>query len=194
VPRRLPLMISIAALVVAVFGSTPLGHAAGEKLAAVVPPFAKTAGYAKFAGDSSKLNGHKSTLRGAPGTIPVVGPNGKLPAAIGAVGPQGPQGPKGNPGAKGSPGAAGEPGTSGYEIVMAQTPTDSTNAKSISVNCPPNKLAVGGGAAYNGAGPDSAMSWPRPGGSGWQAYGDETPIHTFPWALVVWAVCMNTNP
>jgi hypothetical protein len=158
------------------------------------PPFAKTAGYAKVAGNSTKLNSRRSTLKGAPGTIPVVGPNGKLPAAIGAVGPQGPQGPKGDPGAKGSPGTAGatgDPGTSGYEIVTASTANDSTNAKSISVPCPTGKKAVGGGAAYNGAGPDSAMSWPVNGGQAWQAYGDEVPVHTFNWQLVVWAVCMN---
>jgi hypothetical protein len=76
VRQRIPLMISITALVVAVLGATPLGHAAGEKLAAAVPPFAKTAGYAKFAGNSTKLNSRRSTLKGAPGTIPVVGPNG----------------------------------------------------------------------------------------------------------------------
>src|ERR1044071_707666 len=118
--KRLPLVLSTCALLVAVFGATPLGHAAGQKLAAAVPPFAKTAGYAKLAGNSAQLNGRKSTLKGAPGTIPVVGTDGKLPAAIGAVGPEGPQGPrgpKGDTGAKGNPGAAGEPGTSGNEIV-----------------------------------------------------------------------------
>jgi hypothetical protein len=82
--QRAPFILSATALVVAVLGATPLGHAAGE-LVTAVPPFAKTAGYAKFAGSSTKLNGHKSALSGAPGTIPVVGPDGKLPASIGAV-------------------------------------------------------------------------------------------------------------
>ena len=188
-------MISITALVVAVFGATPLGHAAGEKLAAAVPPFAKTAGYAKFAGNSTKLNSRRSTLKGAPGTIPVVGPNGKLPAAIGAVGPQGPQGPKGDTGAKGSPGAAGatgEPGTSGYEIVTATTALDTTAAKYIRVPCPTGKKAVGGSAAYNGSGYEAVFSQPLADGSGWSAYADHLPIGTPQvWAVVVWAVCMN---
>ena len=194
--NRLPLVLSTCALLVAVFGTTPLGQAAGQKLAAAVPPFAKTAGYAKLAGNSAKLNGRKSTLRGLPGTIPVVGIDGKLPAAIGAIGPQGPQGdkgPKGDTGAKGSPGVAGEPGTSGYQIVTASTTNDSTNAKVISVPCPTGKKAVGGGAAYNGAGPDSAMSWPTNDGQTWTAYGDEVPAHLFNWQLVVWAVCMNVT-
>src|SRR5437763_1941360 len=82
-----------AALAVAVLAATPLGHAAGKELAAVVP-FAKTAGFAKQAGNAAKLNGRRSTLSGAPKTIPVVGANGKLPATIGAIGPQGPAGPK----------------------------------------------------------------------------------------------------
>jgi hypothetical protein len=185
-------MISITALVVAVFGATPLGHAAGEKLAAAVPPFAKTAGYAKFAGNSTKLNGRKSTLKGAPGTIPVVGPDGKLPAAIGAVGPQGPQGPKGDTGAKGSPGATGDPGTSGYEIVTATTAANTDAAKSISVPCPTGKKAVGGGAAYNLYGYEAVSSHPLADGSGWYAYADHIPFGTTQaWALVVWAVCMN---
>lgn len=119
--QRVPLMISITALVVAVFGATPLGHAAGEKLAAAVPPFAKTAGYAKSAGNSTKLNGHKSTLKGAPGTIPVVGPDGKLPAAIGAVGPHGPQGLKGGTGATGPTGPSGPAGPSGPQGLKGGT-------------------------------------------------------------------------
>jgi hypothetical protein len=72
-------------------------------LSAVVP-FAKTAGNAK------KLNGHRSALSGAPGTIPVVGKNGKLPEAIGAVGPQGPKGEPGPPGEQGPPGVTGPAG------------------------------------------------------------------------------------
>lgn len=81
--QRLPLAISLAALVVAVLGSTPFGRAASDRVAkAVVPGYAKTAGYAKFAGDSTKLNGRKSALSGAPGTILAVGSSGKLPASL----------------------------------------------------------------------------------------------------------------
>jgi hypothetical protein len=105
--QRAPIVLSITALVVAVLGATPLGQAAASRLAAVVPPFARTAGFARLSGNSNKLNNHKSTLRGLPGTIPVVGANGKLPASIGAVGPQGPAGPAGAAGAKGDRGPAG---------------------------------------------------------------------------------------
>jgi hypothetical protein len=52
-----------------------------------VVPFAKKSGYAQLAGNASKLNRHRSSLAGAPGTIPVVGEDGKLPASLGAVVP-----------------------------------------------------------------------------------------------------------
>ena len=73
----LPLILSSCALLGAVFGSTPLGHAA---LNAV--PFAKSANFAKLAGNAEKLNGRKSTLSGVPGAIPVVGSTGKLPGSL----------------------------------------------------------------------------------------------------------------
>jgi hypothetical protein len=71
--QRAPLVLSITALVVAVLAATPLGQAT---VSAVVPPFARTAGFARLADNSNKLNGHRSTLRGVPGSIPVVGANG----------------------------------------------------------------------------------------------------------------------
>jgi hypothetical protein len=95
--NRTAVILSGTALVVAVLGATPLGNAAVH---AVVP-------FAKQAGNAAKLNGHRSSLKGAPGTVPVVGRNGKLPASLGAVGPQGPAGPKGDKGAKGDAGPIG---------------------------------------------------------------------------------------
>jgi len=109
--QRAPVVLSTAALLVAVLGTTPLGRAAGERLTAAIPPFAKTSGFAKIAGNASKLNGRRSTLSGAPGTIPVVGKDGKLAQAIGAVGPQGARGPEGPRGPQGAAGSAG--GSSG---------------------------------------------------------------------------------
>jgi hypothetical protein len=98
--HRTSIVLSSAALAVAVLGATPLGHAAANELAAAVP-FAKTANFAKQAGNAAKLNGHRSALTGARGTIPVIGRNGKLPASLGAIGPQGPAGPKGDRGPQG---------------------------------------------------------------------------------------------
>jgi hypothetical protein len=104
--HRWPMLLSTAALVVAVLGATPLGNAAVHRVAAVVA-------FAKQAGNAAKLNGHRSSVTGAAGTIPVVGPNGKLPTSLGAVGPQGPAGPKGDRGAKGEKGDKGDQGPIG---------------------------------------------------------------------------------
>ena len=191
--NRLPLVLSASALVVAVLGATPLGHAAARAIH-TVPPFATRAGFAKFAGtadNAKRLAGHKASLVPTAGSIPVVGANGKLPASLGAVGPQGPQGPTGPAGPKGS---KGDPGTSGYEIVTASTASNSDGAKSVKVPCPTGKKAVGGGAAYNGFGPESVSSWPDTGGAGWFAYADESPPgNPQSWQLVVWAVCMEVT-
>jgi hypothetical protein len=104
--QRAPIVLSSAALVVAVFGSTPVGQAVTAK----IPPFAKTSGFARVAGNSAKLNGRRSALSGAPGTILVVGKDGKLPAALGAVGARGPQGERGPQGPAGAGGAGSSSG------------------------------------------------------------------------------------
>jgi hypothetical protein len=211
--QRAPFIISIAALVVAVFGATPLGQAAGERLAAVIPPFAKTAGYAKFAGDSTKLNGRRSTLTGAPGTIPVVGKNGKLPASIGAAGPQGPTGPRGPigpagpvglKGSTGSPGPPGSPGTQGsaglqgvsgvsgwtYVVEALTLPGFSDGSKTAA--CPAGTKPLGGGwSVATGDDPDFTIRESAPSGAvpnGWDIIARNTGnSHTI--TAYVWAIC-----
>ena len=82
--QRVPLILSATALVIAVFGATGLGHAAGRVVQSV-PPFAKKAGYAKRAGVAANalaLNGHKASTSPAAGTIPVLEAQAKLPAPI----------------------------------------------------------------------------------------------------------------
>jgi hypothetical protein len=189
---RLPILLSATALLVAVFGSTPLGHAAGRVIHAV-PPFAKTAGYAKFAGNASQLNGRKSTLSGAPGTIPVVGRNGKLPASIGAVGPQGaaglrgPAGPRGSPG---SPGAEGEPGMSGYEIVTVTSALDATDTKFATARCPAGKKVVGGTGEWVGYGIEN-INEAISSDTAWTAVGYELTPNSQPWGVQVQAICVR---
>src|SRR3989442_4251139 len=103
---RLPLALSAIAVVVAVLGSTPLGTAAG-RVARDVVPFASKAGYAQRAGcaeTAKTLAGHRATVKGLPGGIPVIDASGKLPESLGAVGP------KGDP---------GEPATKLWALVKA---------------------------------------------------------------------------
>jgi hypothetical protein len=134
--QRLPLVLSATALAVAVLGATPIGQAAGEQVASAVP-LAKRANFAKQAGNAAKLNGRRSTVSGAPGTIPVVGASGKLPASIGAVGPQGP---------KGDRGESGPPGISDYERVEAlRTINPGDTFVTVSASCPAGKRIIGGG-------------------------------------------------
>jgi hypothetical protein len=118
--RRLPLLLSVTALVVSPLGTTPAGPAVRDAVAAVAPvPFAKRADRAKLADNALRLNGRVSSTSPKTGDIPVVGPGGKLPARLGAIGPQGPAGPKGDPGAKGDVGAKGDRGPEGLVNAFA---------------------------------------------------------------------------
>jgi hypothetical protein len=122
--NRLPLVLSTLALVIALLATTPLGNAAVSK----VVPFAKVAGKANIADNAKRLNGRASSVAGRPNTIPVVGNDGKLPASLGAIGPQGERGPKGDPGLVSAstrilPGNdAYQPITSGTSLVTLSLP------------------------------------------------------------------------
>jgi hypothetical protein len=106
--QRLPLLLSVTALVVSLLGATPAGPAVRDAVAAVAPvPFAKRADRARLADNAIRLNGRVSSTSPKAGDIPVVGRDGKLPARLGAIGPQGPAGPKGDAGAKGDRGPEG---------------------------------------------------------------------------------------
>jgi hypothetical protein len=167
--QRLSLCLSATALLVAVFGSTPLGQAATRAVHSVIPPYAKTAGYAKVAGNAALLNGHKAASTGTPGTVVVVGASGKLPASIGAVGPAGPAGPA---------------GVSGYIIVRHDQYLGYANETHLvaipgEADCPAGKKVVGGTAwvhepASIGFGVldetwELGADAPKPDGSAWVA-------------------------
>ena len=104
--QRLPIVLSVTALVVALLGTTPVGQASSN-LIQKIPPFAKQAGFAKLAGtadNAKKLGGHR------PSEYARLDANGKLSASIGAVGPKGDPGPKGATGPKGDRGLPGPNG------------------------------------------------------------------------------------
>jgi hypothetical protein len=130
--ERLPLVLSVTALVIALFGSTPLGNAAGRAIASTVP-FASVAGFAKNAG---KLNGHVASTRPRAGQIPILDASGKLPATIGAVGP------------KGDAGTQASAGFSGYEQLQPkQVVISNDTSRDQTITCPGGKSVLGGG--YN---------------------------------------------
>jgi hypothetical protein len=146
VRQRLPFVLSATALIVAVFGSTPLGEAAG-RLVRAVPPFAKKAGYANRAGQANfariaanannakLLAGHRASAAGAAGVIPLTGSDGKLATSFGTVGPAGPAGPPGD--------------TSkllGRTVTVTASRAITTGFHYDFVLCPSGYEAVGGGA------------------------------------------------
>jgi hypothetical protein len=175
VKERLPLILSGTAVLIALFGATPVGRA----IVSVVPPFAthaKTADYAKNAG---AVNGIKASTRPRTGWLVPLGTGGKFPTSVlptaagqaGAPGSQGPQGAKGDTGPRGPAGpqgpkgptgpsgpagptgpaglggAPGPPGISGWQVV---TRTESYGAgvdAETQVTCPAGKKPLGGGVA-----------------------------------------------
>jgi hypothetical protein len=153
---RLPLLVSITALLVALFGITPLGEAAYN---AVVPRNSvgtlqlqrNAVKAAKIAPNAIRtghvLDGTLLTADFKPGQIP--------------------QGPKGDKGDRGEQGATG---ISGYEIVT--TPVTANNTlHSVSVSCPGAKRVLGGGVRANAwaltSGPYVVSSNPNAAGTGW---------------------------
>lgn len=123
--------IALTALVVALFGTTPLGQAASRL---VLPKNSVGAVQIK----KSAITGAKvknGSLTSADFKA------GQLPA-----GPAGPQGPQGPQGAKGDTGA---PGLAGLEFARNSETDDQVN-KTVSAYCPSDKMAIA--AAGNASG------------------------------------------
>jgi hypothetical protein len=194
--QRLPLVLSVTALLVAVFGATPLGQAAG-RLVRAIPPFATKAGYANSAGfakhakladlatNAKLVVGHRISAQPHAGDIPVVGADGKLPASIGAVGLQGPQG-QGGP--KGDKGDQGSPGLSGYQIVTNTSSATNTEFGGVIAQCPLGTKPIGGGASTS---PNSAFGPFQTGSfsdqNGWTTQFAAT--GNISWTMTGWVVC-----
>ena len=116
--KRLPIILSAAALAVAVLGQAPIASAVRD---AVLPT--NSVGRAQL--KQNAVTGAKVA-------------NGSLMRADFRAG-QLPTGPKGDKGDR------GDPGLVGFEVVQASTSYDSTDVKRISVQCPAGKRLVGGG-------------------------------------------------
>src|SRR5437868_5211475 len=94
--RRLPVILSVTALTVALLGTIPAGRAA-HALTRAIPGFAKTAGYARNAG---AVDGIRASRTARAGYLVALGSDGRFPASVGQVGPPGPPGPAGANGAE----------------------------------------------------------------------------------------------
>jgi Collagen triple helix repeat (20 copies) len=198
VRRRLPIVLSTTALVVAVFGSTGVGHAVGS----AVSPFAAHAKKADYATNAGAVNGIKASKAPHAGQLVPLGKDGKFPASVavsgsaglqgpkgekGDPGTQGPAGPKGSAGAKGLPGPAGPPGLpghqgepgapgpsgiSGWQYLTNELIVGPDRPGTWQVYCPSGKRALGGGVAPLGgsyAYQHVVESAPAKEGTGWEA-------------------------
>ena len=161
---KLNTIIAVTALVIAVFGATPLGHAAGRF---VLPKASVGAGQLKSnAVTSSKVkDGSLGVADFNAGALPA-GPQGPK----GDAGEAGPQGVQGLPGQSGPKGDTGAPGVSAYEELTGHSAAAIAPGQvgEALVKCPAGKKAFGGELSGNSGAyfaPDAfeAMA----GGAGW---------------------------
>jgi len=174
---RLALAMSAAALVVALLGSTPLGHALASQVPrnSVGPLQIKrnAVGPQKIAPNAVRtghvLDGSLLTVDFKPGQIPA--------------------------GPKGDKGEQGLPGVSDRELVSASTASNSTNLKQLRPNCPTGKQPLGGGGFINGtlSGAALAASFPTATG-GWVVTAYEVVATSASWSLNVNVVCAKVSP
>jgi hypothetical protein len=202
---RLPLLLSLTALVVAVFAPQTIGNAALKAGGAVVKHalFADRAKHARYARDAvhatradragkakkadfaqnaGAVNTIQASRTPTPNMLLPLDGNGKLPSSIGAVGP---------PGAAGRTGPTGPVGVSAEELVTGDSATNSNTVKSRSVSCPSGKKVVGGGAAVNTTSNSLAITRSSPSGdlTTWTAEAQETSAFAGNWRVTAYAVC-----
>jgi hypothetical protein len=159
---RLPLFLSLVALLVAVTGFTGLGEAARNALPR-----------ASFANNAHRVDGIHASRRPRAGYLYPLGRNRKFPAAFIGTGPAGP------------------PGVSALEIVTLATAADSSTPKSATASCPAGKKVVAGGARATGTGAvEVAVSESYPSSATqWSALAREINPIGSTWMLTTYALC-----
>jgi len=129
--QRLPIVLSVTALVVAVLGSTPLGTAARN----IVLP----------RGSVGTVQLRNNAVTGAKvknfSLVAADFKRGQVPR-----GPAGPAGPTGPAGPAGAPGPQGPAGVLGLQNVFTTGAAGSTATRQLTAGCPAGKKAIGGGA------------------------------------------------
>ena len=200
--KRLPIVISTTALLVALFGSTPVGHAVG----AAIPSFAKTAGYANQAGNAASVGRVKVSKQPRPGMLLPLGADGKFPASVGLNGPIGPKGEKGEKGDKGSKGDVGPAGpagpvgprgvsgVSGWQYLTEGKAIPPNAYQGWRVDCPSGKKALGGGVAVEPLKLKGAARVVESAPSGASATGWQVAIYNgtdFSMSGYAWVICAS---
>lgn len=178
--QRLPLVLSITAIVIAVLGTTSVGQAVVN---ALPTNSVGTAQLKNKAVSNAKIGANAVTTDKVKNgsLLKADFKAGQLPT--GATGPAGPAGPAG---------AAGAVGISDYEIVSGASASGSGTVQGANVSCPAGKKAIGGGATTSvGAvgGPMIQRSRPFDNGGGWEATGVESAAYAGNWTTTAWAIC-----
>jgi hypothetical protein len=202
---RLPLLLSLTALVVALFAPQTIGSAAVQAGSAVVKHalFADRAKHARFARDAvhatradragkakkadfaqnaGAVNAIQASRTPTPDKLLPLDENGKLPSSIGAVGPVGPAG---------KAGPAGPVGLSEEQLVTADSSTNSNPVKTRTLFCPPGKKIIGGGVAVSVTSNSLAITRSSPTSdlNAWTGEAQETTAFAGDWKMTVYAVC-----
>lgn len=180
--NRLPLILSTTALLVAVFGSTPLGRAAYD---AVVPNNSV----------GTKQLAHNAVTAGkiAPNAVRTGHVlNGSLLAADFKAGqlPSGPQGPKGDKGEKGSKGDQGNPGLAAVEVVRTTATIAAGTYGGTTATCPAAKTVLGGGVNTSNLSVLTTTSRPLSGQWEGRAYNNTGTGQL----IEIYAVCGTAGP
>ena len=165
--NKLAIAIATAALVVAVLGSTPLGHAAGQ----LIVPKGSVGTPQLKAGAVTGLKVKDGSLRATDFAAD------QLPA--GAQGP------------KGDNGDAGPPGMSGYEIVKGTVVNIAAGGSYFAeLHCPSGKKAIGAGFIGGVDGMATIFSYPANGGAIWNLRVKNLGAFT---NFAGYAVCVNVS-
>jgi hypothetical protein len=149
--NRLPVALSAAALIVAVLGVTPVGHATSN---AIQTHFARNANFLRGKAPSIKAGKNKIPAANKAGKLDkswgAVGPPGPrgLPGANGANGAQGPQGPGGPQGGQGPQGPAGVVGPARTVLAFSGVTSGANQFREATANCLATEKAIAGSAAW----------------------------------------------
>jgi hypothetical protein len=183
--RHLPLALSITAVVIAVFGSTPVGEAAQGLIAQ--RPTIGTPQLKNGAVTTPKLkNNAVTSLKVLNGSLlPADFKPGTLPS-----GPAGPAGPAGPTGPAGPAGPTGAPGLSGVQVVTANDSVNPSSFGGVEATCPAGKVPIGGGVNTANSNFNITTSRPETGGWGGRAFNSACVALN----MTTYAVCATVAP
>ena len=170
--ERLPIVLSVTALAVAVLGATPVGEAAADLVIA---------------------RGSVGTAQLKNGAVTTTKVKNRSLLAVDFARNQLPAGPSGPPGPVGPVGPGGPPGVSGFEPVFTTGVVNTTAFKTLNANCPAGKRALGGGVAITPSSAATAVAITRSyvGGNatGWETAARETTAFAGSWGLNAVVIC-----